>query len=106
MMLCHRRLIDDEQATQQRIFVSIGSASSGAEAAGVERSTRSDFLHPPSKPPYSVILRVPRGESRSFSLTNEALRNPRSVIPSDFSLPPSKPPYAVILRVPRGESRR
>src|SRR6266478_3568431 len=86
MMLCHRRLIDDEQATQQRIFVSIGSASSGAEAAGVERSTRSDFLTPRASPlilSFSACLAENPGALKiaGFYARNarRILRNPRII---------------------------
>jgi hypothetical protein len=40
-------------------------AEPASNASRVEGSTLSDFLTPPEQKPYSVILRVPRGESRS-----------------------------------------
>ncbi len=60
MMLCYRRLVDDDQTAQLRIFVSRGPLchperrlprSTSLRAGSVEGSTRSDLLTPPEQSP-------------------------------------------------------
>ena len=59
-MLCYRRLIDDDQAAQLRLFVSRGSVSSRTEAAEFEDQRGAIFL-PASK---ALFCHSPRASRR------------------------------------------
>src|SRR5713226_4268282 len=99
MMLCYRRLVDDDQTAQLRIFVSRGPLchperrlprSTSLRAGSVEGSTRSDLLTPPSK---ALFCHSPRASRRIPALFRPSftLRSNPATTVSSTRLPQ---PYA------------